>query len=91
MIILLMLKFILLSMAFILGNGSWINYLQMQKLPGDKVLQIASGNTDFNTHVGRDWLIAILAITGSILALVVSDRILFKLKNKETDWRNEYR
>jgi hypothetical protein len=83
-----MLKFILLLMASILGNGSWSNYLQMQKVPGDKVLQIASGNTDFNIHVGRDWLIAILAITGSILALVASDRILYKLK--ETDWRNEY-
>ena len=76
-------------MASILGNGSWSNYLQMQKVPGDKVLQIASGNTDFNIHVGRDWLIAILAITGSILALVATDRILYKLK--ETDWRNEYK
>ena len=61
----------------------------MQKVLGDKVLQIASGNTDFNIHVGRDWLIAILAIIGSILALVASDRILYKLK--ETDWRNEYK
>ena len=89
MIILLMLKFILLLMAFTLGNGSWTNYLQMQKVLGDKVLHTAGGNTDFNIHVGRDWLIAILAITGSILALVASNRILYKLK--ETDWRNEYR
>ena len=89
MITLLTLKFVLLLMAFILGNGSGMNYLQMQKVPEDKVLQIASGNTDFNIHVGRDWLIAILAITGSILALVASNRILYKLK--ETDWRNEYR
>ena len=89
MITLLMLKFVLLLMAFILGNGSGMNYLQMQKVPEDKVLQIASGNTDFNIHVGRDWLIAILAITGSVLALVASDRILYKLK--ETDWRNEYK
>jgi hypothetical protein len=91
MIILLMLKFILLSMVFILGNDSWSNYLQMQKVPGDKLLQIASGNTEFNTHVGRDWLIALLAITGSILALVGSDRILYKLKNKQTNWRDEYK
>ena len=89
MITLLMLKFVLLLMAFILGNGSEMNYLQMQKVPEDKVLQIASGNTDFNIHVGRDWLIAILAITGSILALVATDMILYKLK--ETDWRNEYK
>ena len=84
-----MLKFILLLLAFTLGNGSWTNYLQMQKVLGDKVLQTAGGNTDFNIHVGTDWLIAILAITGSILALVASDRILYKLK--ETDWRNEYK
>jgi hypothetical protein len=58
-------------------------------VPGDKLLQIASGNTEFNIHVGTDWLIALLAITGSILALVASNRILYKLK--ETDWRNEYR
>ena len=89
MITLLTLKFVLLLMAFILGNGSGMNYLQMQKVPEDKALQIASGNTDFNIHVGRDWLIAILAITGSILALVASNRILYKLK--ETDWRNEYK
>jgi len=63
----------------------------MQKVPEDKVLQIASGNTEFNSHVGRDWLIAILAITGSILALAASYRILYKLKNKQTDWRNEYK
>lgn len=82
-------KIVLLLMAFTLGNGSWTNYLQMQKVLGDNVLQIAGGNADFNIHVGRDWLIAILAITGSILALVASDRILYKLK--ETDWRNEYK
>jgi hypothetical protein len=63
----------------------------MQKVTENKVLQIASGNTEFNSHVGRDWLIAILAITGSILALVASHRILYKLKNKQTDWRNEYK
>jgi TRAP-type C4-dicarboxylate transport system permease small subunit len=91
MITLLMLKIILLSMAFVLGNGSWTNYLQMQKVPADKVLQIASRSTELNTHVGRDWLIAILAITGSILALIASERILYKLKNKQTDWRNDYK
>jgi hypothetical protein len=91
MTILLILKFILLSMVFILGNTSWTNYLHMQKVPEDKVPQIASGNTEFNSHVGRDWLIAILAITGSILALAASHRILYKLKNKQTDWRNEYK
>lgn len=91
MIILLVLKFILLSMVFILGNTSWTNYLHMQKVPENKVLQIASGNTEFNSHVGRDWLIAILAITGSILALAASHRILYKLNNKQTDWRNEYK
>lgn len=91
MIILLILKFILLSMVFILNNTSWTNYLHMQKVPENKVLQIASGNTELNSHVGRDWLIAILAITGSILALAASHRILYKLKNKQTDWRNEYK
>ena len=91
MTILLILKFILLSMVFILGNTSWTSYLHAQKVPEDKVLQIASGNTEFNSHVGRDWLIAILAITGSILALAASHRILYKLKNKQTDWRNEYK
>ncbi len=78
-------------MVFILANTSWTNYLHMQKVQEDKVLQIASGNTEFNSHVGRDWLIAILAITGSILALAASHRILYKLKNKQTDWRNEYK
>ena len=73
-------------MIFALGNISSSNYLQMQKMPEDKI-NVANG--EFNTHVGIDWLVALLAITGSILALAASNRIIYKLK--QTDWRNEYK
>ena len=77
---------------YALGNVSWSNYLEVQKVPEDKVvLQINSGNTKFNTHVGVDWLVALLAITASILALAAGNKIVYKLKNGQTDWRNEYR
>jgi hypothetical protein len=93
MIIMLIIKFTLLLMTSALGNVSWSNYPQMQKMPEDKVLQINNGNTEFNNHVGMDWLVALLAITGSILALAASDRIVYRLRNKHTkiDWRDEYK
>jgi hypothetical protein len=93
MIIMLILKFTLLLMTSALGNVSWSNYLQMEKVLEGDVPQIKNGNTEFNNHVGMDWLVAFVAITGSILALVVSNRIVYKLKNKHTkfDWRNEYK
>ena len=92
MIVMLILKFISLLVMYALGNVSWSNYLEVQKVPEDKVvLQINSGNTEFNTHVGIDWLVALLAIIASILALVAGNKIVYKLKNKQTDWRNEYR
>jgi hypothetical protein len=93
MIITLILKFTLLLMTSALGNVSWSNYPQMQKMPEDKVLQINDGNTQFNNHVGMDWLVALLAITGSILALAASDRIVYRLRNKrrKIDWRDEYK
>ncbi|HJT46771.1 MAG TPA: hypothetical protein VJ729_01215 [Nitrososphaeraceae archaeon] len=53
------------------------------------VIQIGDGRSGFNNHVGIDWLVATLAITGSILALAASDRIVHKLTNKKIDWRNE--
>ena len=91
MIIMLILKFISLLMMHALGNASRSNYLDVQNMPEDKVPNINSGNTEFNTHVGIDWLVALLAITASILALLASHKIIYKLKNKQTDWRNEYR
>jgi hypothetical protein len=93
MIIVAILKFSLLLMTSALGNALLLNYVQVQKMPEDKVLQIKNVNTEFNNHVGLGWLIALLAITGSILALVASDRIVYKLKNRHTkiDWRNEYK
>ncbi|MFL6506405.1 MAG: hypothetical protein ACJ704_00505 [Nitrososphaeraceae archaeon] len=93
MIIMLVLKFTLLLMMSALGNVSWSIYPQMQKMPEDKVLQINNGNTEFTNHVGMDWLVALLAITGSILALAASNRIVYRLSNKHTkiDWRDEYK
>jgi hypothetical protein len=93
MIIMLILKFTLLLMMSALGNVSWSIYPQMQKMPEDKVLQINNGNTEFTNHVGMDWLVALLAITGSILALAASNRIVYRLSNKhpKIDWRDEYK
>lgn len=93
MIIMLVLEFTLLLMMSALGNVSWSIYPQMQKMPEDKVLQINNGNTEFTNHVGMDWLVALLAITGSILALAASNRIVYRLSNKHTkiDWRDEYK
>jgi hypothetical protein len=54
-------------------------------------LQINNGNIEFNNHLGIDWLVAILAITGSLLSLVASDRLVYKLKNRKIDWRNEFK
>ena len=85
------LKFVLLLMPYLLGNVAWMDYLQKQKMPESKMLQINNGNIEFNNHVGIDWLVAILAITGSILTLVASDRIVYKLKNTKIDWRNEFK
>jgi hypothetical protein len=89
----LVLKFTLLLMMSALGNVSWSIYPQMQKMPEDKVLQINNGNTEFTNHVGMDWLVALLAITGSILALAASNRIVYGLSNKhpKIDWRDEYK
>jgi len=93
MIIMLVLKFTLLLMMSALGNVSWSIYPQMQKMPEDKVLQINNGNTEFTNHVGMDWLVALLAITGSILALAASNRVVYRLSNKhpKIDWRDEYK
>jgi hypothetical protein len=93
MIIMLVLEFTLLLMMSALGNVSWSIYPQMQKMPEDKVLQINNGNTEFTNHVGMDWLVALLAITGSILALAASNRIVYRLSNKhpKIDWRDEYK
>jgi hypothetical protein len=93
MIIMLVLEFTLLLMMSALGNVSWSIYPQTQKMPEDKVLQINNGNTEFTNHVGMDWLVALLAITGSILALAASNRIVYRLSNKHTkiDWRDEYK
>ena len=93
MIIMLVLKFTLLLMMSALGNVSWSIYPQMQKMPEDKVLQINNVSTEFTNHVGMDWLVALLAITGSILALAASNRIVYRLSNKhpKIDWRDEYK
>jgi flagellar biosynthesis protein FlhB len=93
MIIMLVLEFTLLLMMSALGNVSWSIYQQTQKMPEDKVLQINNGNTEFTNHVGMDWLVALLAITASILALAASNRIVYRLSNKHTkiDWRDEYK
>lgn len=84
-------EFALLLMPYLLGNVAWMDYLQMQQMPESKMFQINNGNIEFNNHVGIDWLVAILAITGSILTLVASDRIVYKLKNTKIDWRNEFK
>jgi hypothetical protein len=63
----------------------------MQKMPELNVIQIKDGKSGFNNRVGIDWMLAILAITGSILALIASDRIVYKLKNKKIDWRKEFK
>ena len=63
----------------------------MQKMPELNVIQIKDGKSGFNNRVGIDWMLAILAITGSILALIASDRIVYKLKNKKIDWGNEFK
>jgi hypothetical protein len=91
MIILMIIEFVLLLMPYLLGNVAWMDYLQMQQMPESKMLQINNGNIEFNNHVGIDWLVAILAITGSILTLVASDRIVYKLKNRKIDWRYEFK
>ena len=91
MIILPIIDFVLLLMPYLVGNVPWLGYLPMQKMPEPQVLQINNGNIEFNNHVGIDWLVAILAITGSVLTLVASDRIVYKLKNKKIDWRNEFK
>ena len=91
MIILLVIEFVLLLMPYQLTNAPWLGYLEMQQMPEPKVLQINNGNIEFNNHVGIDWLVAILAITGSILSLVASDKIVYKLKNRTLDWRNEFK
>jgi hypothetical protein len=93
MIIMLVLKFTLLLMMSTLGNVSWSIYPQMQKMPEDKVLQINNGNTEFTNHVGMDWLVALLAITASILALAATNSIVYRPSNKHTkiDWRDEYK
>jgi hypothetical protein len=75
-------ELVLLLLPYMLGNVQGL---------GSKVLQINNGNIEFNNHVGIDWLVAILAITGSILTLVVSDRIVYKLRNKKIDWHNEFK
>ena len=91
MIMLLIVELVLLLMPCLLGNVLWLDYLQTQKMSGPKVLQINNRNIEFNNHLGVDWLVAILAITGSILSLVASDRLVYKLKNRKIDWRNEFK
>jgi hypothetical protein len=91
MIILLVIEFVLLLMPYQLTNVPGLGYLKMQQMPEPKVLQINNGSIEFNDHVGIDWLVAILAITGSILSLVASDKIVYRLKNRTLDWRNEFK
>ena len=78
-------------MPYLLASVPSWQYLQMQKMQETNVIQIIDGKRGINNHVGIDWLVAILAITCSILALVASDRIVYKLKNKKIDWRNEFK
>jgi hypothetical protein len=83
MIIVLTLKFtLLLVVPYTFGIVSWPNYLQVEKVLQNEVRQIENANGQFNYHVGIDWLVAFVAITGSILALVMSDRIVRNLKNE---------
>jgi hypothetical protein len=91
MIILLVIEFVLLLMPYQLTNVPGLGYLKMQQMPEPEVLQINNRNIEFNNHVGIDWLVAILTITGSILSLVASDKIVYKLKNRTLDWRNEFK
>lgn len=91
MIIALVIEFVLLLTPYRLTNVPWLGYLEMQQIPEPKVLQINNRNIEFNNHVGIDWLVAIVAITGSILTLVASDKIVYKLKNRTVDWRNEFK
>jgi hypothetical protein len=91
MITMLIVESVLLLMPYLLGNVTWLDYLQTQKMPEPKVLQTNSENIEFNNHLGIDWLVATLAITGSILSLVASDRLVHKLKNRKIDWRNEFK
>jgi hypothetical protein len=69
---------------------SW-QYLKVQKMPKPNVIQINDGKREFNNHVWIDWLVAIFGNNLSILALVSSDRIVYKLKNKKIDLRNEFK
>ena len=91
MIMLVIIELVLLLMPYLLGNVSWLDYLQTQKMSAPKVLQINNRKIEVNNHLGVDWLVAILAITGSILSLVASDRLVYKLKNRKIDWHNEFK
>ena len=82
MILVFTLKFTLFLVPFAFGVVSWQNYPQVEKELQSEVLQLENANAQFNYHVGIDWLVAFVAITGSILALVVSDRIVRNLKNE---------
>jgi hypothetical protein len=93
MILVFTLKFTLLLVPFAFAGVSWPNYPQVGKELQSELLQLENANAQFNYHVGIDWLVAFVALTGSILALVVSDRIVHKLKNKNAklDWRDEFK
>ena len=93
MILVFTLKFTLFLVPFAFGVVSWQNYPQLEKELQSGVLQLENANAQFNYHVGIDWLVAFVALTGSVLALVVSDRIVHKLKNKnaKVDWRDEFK
>ena len=91
MIVLLILELVFLLMPYPLGNVASLDYLQTQKMPEPKVLATNNGNSLFYNHLGLDWLVATLAITGSILSLVASDRLVYKLKNRKIDSHNEFK
>ena len=83
---------LLLSAPFTLGMlSSWVNFVQVGRL--NEILQLENTNAQFIFHVEIDWLVAFAAITGSILSLVATDRIVQKLRQKSAklDWRDEFK
>jgi hypothetical protein len=71
--------------------SSWVNFVQVGRL--NEILQLENTNAQFIFHVEIDWLVAFAAITGSILSLVATDRIVQKLRQKSAklDWRDEFK
>ena len=90
--IIILIRFILSFVTSALCNIQWSNYALVQKVQSE-IFQISNENSRLNYHVEIDWLVAFVSITVSIVALVASDRIVYKLKNKQTksDWRDQYK